>query len=117
MSLFGKLYDIYQNMDEKNNRYKKSEILDRDYYQMSIWDWTEGVDEILEERECVLQPILQEKTEEERHILEVTSMELPLEWENFYDTDELTTNVFVESVSLKAGKQQMNICPAIYNTS
>lgn len=38
-------------------------------------------------------------SEEEAHILEVTSMELPMDWENFYDTDAATADVHAESIS------------------
>ena len=35
----------------------------------------------------------------EAHILDVTSMDLPLDWTNIYDTDVSTQGVFVESIS------------------
>lgn len=37
--------------------------------------------------------------EEQMHIAEVTSMDLPLDWENIYDTDERTAGVFADSIS------------------
>lgn len=46
-----------------------------------------------EERE----KIEREKREEE-HVAEVTSMELPVDWENFFDTDPSTADVHVESI-------------------
>ena len=33
----------------------------------------------------------------EKHIEEVTSMELPLDWDNYYDTDESAAGVHAES--------------------
>ena len=38
------------------------------------------------------------KRKEEEHVAEVTSMELPMDWENFFDTDPSTADVHVESI-------------------
>ena len=62
-------------------------------------NYSDDCDEIMQDREQALTPELQSMTEEEMHILEVTSMELPMGWENIYETDESTANVLVESVA------------------
>lgn len=38
------------------------------------------------------------KRKAEEHVAEVTSMELPMDWENFFDTDPSTIDVHVESI-------------------
>lgn len=42
--------------------------------------------------------IAEQKAMEEAHIAEVTSMELPMDWENFFDSDPSTVDVHVDSI-------------------
>lgn len=40
-----------------------------------------------------------EKERKEKHVAEVTSMDLPLDWNNYFDSDERTKGVHIETVA------------------
>ena len=42
---------------------------------------------------------LEVERKQKEHIISVTSMELPLDWQNVFDTSDLTDGVFVESIA------------------
>lgn len=57
------------------------------------------IDKIKEKKEEIKEKKEQEKILNEKHISEVTSMELSLDWENLYEDDEESDSIHVDSAS------------------
>lgn len=119
MDLFGMGYLNPQNDGERNKSQKNKTEEDSQYKQMSIFDFMSAMESendnlsvsdidqmisLLQEKKTEVRREERRKQEEERrkkeeeHVAEVTSMELPIDWENFYDTDPSTADVHVESI-------------------
>ncbi len=52
-----------------------------------------------EKRRKAKEKAQREKERKEKHIAEVTSMDLPLDWNNYFDADERTKGVHIETVA------------------
>lgn len=61
--------------------------------------WQEKVEKVKQEQEKKQQKEKEEQQNQQEHIQQVTSMELPLDWSNLFDTDERTRGVHAESIS------------------
>lgn len=89
--------------DEEKRRREKAERQAREEKKRKdeearLQAWLEKQKKEKERREREEQKALEAKRREEEHIKEVTSMELPMDWSNFFDTDDSTIGVKAETI-------------------
>lgn len=94
-------------MDDLFARLKKGELSSGEINELigqlinkrKIVERKEDLERKAREKEAARKREEEEKLRQEQHVKEVTSMELPMDWENAFSNDTRTQGVYVESIS------------------
>jgi len=95
------IFDMLQDFDSKGNDLSSNDLTDiitRLQAKQKELAKQEEQRRRETERQEQLRREQEEKKRQEEHVKRVTSMELPLDWENIFDDDEETAGVHVESI-------------------